>query len=52
MRLVCCAIAIFVCVATAVPCFGQQPQRPYRLESVDLKQPVIWGAEVRGPEDG
>lgn len=29
---------------------AQQPQRPYRLNAVDLKQRVIWGAECLRPE--
>ena len=29
---------------------AQQPQRPYRLNDVDLKQRVIWGAECLQPE--
>jgi hypothetical protein len=30
--------------------FEVHAQRPYRLDAVDLKQPVIWGAESRQPE--
>ena len=29
---------------------AQQPRRPYRLNAVDLKQRVIWGAECREPD--
>lgn len=28
---------------------AQQGRRPYRLNAVDLRQPVIWGAECRAP---
>lgn len=38
-----------VCCLTA-PVAAQQTRRPYRLNSVDLKQRVIWGAECRLPE--
>jgi hypothetical protein len=46
-------------ISTATCCFAlcaiyaasaQEPRRPYRLDSVDLKQRVIWGAECRQPE--
>ncbi len=32
------------------PAHAQPAQRPYRLNSVDLKQQIIWGAECRQPE--
>ena len=29
---------------------AQDPPRPYRLESVDLKKTILWGAECRRPD--
>ena len=37
-------------LAFATATLAQEKPRPYRLESVDLKQPVIWGAEVKLPD--
>ncbi|NQU26212.1 MAG: hypothetical protein HQ567_33410, partial [Candidatus Nealsonbacteria bacterium] len=37
------------CPGAGGPAFGQ-PARSYRLDSVDLRQRVIWGAECRQPE--
>ena len=36
-----------MCIATTL--HAQPKQRPYRLTSVDLKQPVIWGAKCLQP---
>jgi len=49
VRNTCCGLSLVV-IALLATASGQQKQRPYRLESVDLKQPVIWGAELRQPE--
>ncbi len=48
-------IAATLCSLTfciPVPLTAQQPRRPYRLESVDLEQQVIWGTECRQPDGG
>ena len=29
-----------------------EPGKPYRLDAVDLKQPILWGAECRQPAGG
>ena len=44
------ALVCFAFVVAPLALQAQQPQRPYRLSSVDLKQRVIWGAECRQPE--
>jgi hypothetical protein len=41
--------SLVFCVACPTP--AQQTRRPYRLNGVDLKQRVIWGAECRQPEN-
>lgn len=43
------AICTLACSLTT-PAAAQQTRRPYRLNAVDLKQRVIWGAECRQPE--
>lgn len=41
--------AICIVAVLATPLFAQPAARPYRLNGVDLKQRVIWGAECRLP---
>ncbi len=44
---------ILIVAATAVlPAFAADGGQPYRLESVDLKQSLLWSAECRGPSEG
>ena len=40
---------ILACLTTT-PLGAQQKIRPYRLNAVDLKQRIIWGAESRFPD--
>ena len=42
----------FSICAAAGTAKAQQPRRPYRLNSVDLGQRVIWGAECRQLKGG
>ncbi len=44
----CFASLCLLTAMTAIPASAQQGPRPYRLESVDLKEPIIWSAEARG----
>jgi len=51
MRYVACFVATrCLLLASCADAVAQQPPRPYRLSGVNLKQRVIWGAELREPE--
>ena len=41
------ALGFAICLASSV---AAQQSRSYRLNAVDLKQQVIWGAECHGPQ--
>lgn len=49
-RPLCVTLASLAMVSFGYEVHAQEKPRPYRLESVDLKQRVIWGGEVREPE--
>ena len=43
-------LVLMVAAGWVSPALSQPTQRPYRLNSVDLKQRVVWGAECRLPD--
>ena len=49
-RLLTSASLLLVCGVVTTGLAQEAPPRPYRLNAVDLKQRVIWGAECRLPD--